>query len=232
MKRKVKRFNGGSGSSVNYEPLSDEDKQLLDVTLKEMRGDVGQGSEDEDSGTTAEFKRSPKLGGEKSETATPSSKKTSFSSAFAAARAKALRGGPKTFEWEGKTYGTALKGETSPKKASLKSKEISAEDSIEPVEYKSTPVKTSKQKIEEIKSETPLQNRQGGFHLLNAMDRIQRVGSEAMKESGRQARVDRIRRNVGSNLETYGMKKGGKVSSASSRADGIAQRGKTRGKLR
>lgn len=28
-----------------------------------------------------------------------------------------------------------------------------------------------------------------------------------------------------------GMKKGGKVSSASSRADGIAQRGKTRGKL-
>ena len=29
-----------------------------------------------------------------------------------------------------------------------------------------------------------------------------------------------------------GMKKGGKVSSASSRADGIAQRGKTRGKMR
>jgi flagellar hook protein FlgE len=28
-----------------------------------------------------------------------------------------------------------------------------------------------------------------------------------------------------------GMKKGGKVSSASSRADGIAQRGKTRGKI-
>jgi hypothetical protein len=28
-----------------------------------------------------------------------------------------------------------------------------------------------------------------------------------------------------------GMKKGGKVSSASSRADGIAQRGKTRGKM-
>ena len=31
--------------------------------------------------------------------------------------------------------------------------------------------------------------------------------------------------------ETRGMKKGGKVSSASSRADGIAQRGKTRGKM-
>lgn len=31
--------------------------------------------------------------------------------------------------------------------------------------------------------------------------------------------------------QTYGMKKGGKVSSASSRGDGIAQRGKTRGKV-
>jgi hypothetical protein len=33
-------------------------------------------------------------------------------------------------------------------------------------------------------------------------------------------------------MELEGMKRGGKVSSASSRADGIAQRGKTRGKLR
>ena len=32
--------------------------------------------------------------------------------------------------------------------------------------------------------------------------------------------------------ETRGMKKGGKVSSASSRADGIAQRGKTRGMMK
>lgn len=97
--------------------------------------------------------------------------------------------------------------------------------------YESTPVKTSKEKIEDIKSQTPLQNRQGGFHLINALNRIQGVGTEAMKESARQARVDRIRRNVGSNLETYGMKKGGKVSSASSRADGCAQRGKTKGRI-
>ncbi len=32
-------------------------------------------------------------------------------------------------------------------------------------------------------------------------------------------------------LGTFGMKKGGKVSSASSRADGIAQRGKTKGRI-
>ena len=34
------------------------------------------------------------------------------------------------------------------------------------------------------------------------------------------------------NQKKYGMKKGGKVSSASSRADGIAKRGKTRGMMK
>ena len=33
------------------------------------------------------------------------------------------------------------------------------------------------------------------------------------------------------NMKKYGMKKGGKVSSASSRADGIAQKGKTKGRM-
>ena len=40
-------------------------------------------------------------------------------------------------------------------------------------------------------------------------------------------REDRLKRDK----EMYGFAKGGKVSSASSRADGIAQRGKTRGKM-
>ena len=37
---------------------------------------------------------------------------------------------------------------------------------------------------------------------------------------------------LGAASQALGMKKGGKVSSASKRADGIAQRGKTRGKMR
>jgi len=43
----------------------------------------------------------------------------------------------------------------------------------------------------------------------------------------------RSRRSVfgGENKGVYGMKSGGSVSSASKRADGIAQRGKTRGKM-
>jgi hypothetical protein len=36
---------------------------------------------------------------------------------------------------------------------------------------------------------------------------------------------------VGAGLEKVGMKKGGKVSSASKRADGCCQRGKTKGKI-
>lgn len=34
------------------------------------------------------------------------------------------------------------------------------------------------------------------------------------------------------NMKQYGMKKGGKVNSASKRADGVAQRGKTRGMMK
>ena len=60
--------------------------------------------------TNEEFKRPIKSTADaKSETA-EAPKKTSFSSAFAAAR----RAGDKTFEWNGKKYGTAMKGETKP----------------------------------------------------------------------------------------------------------------------
>ena len=47
--------------------------------------------------------------------------------------------------------------------------------------------------------------------VSGALDRSQQVGTNAMKESARQARVDRLHRNVGTNQELYGMKKGGKV---------------------
>jgi len=56
-----------------------------------------------------------------------------------------------------------------------------------------------------MKPDTPYEGESGAKQLREARDEMQR--------------------------ETRGMKKGGKVSSASSRADGIAQRGKTRGKM-
>jgi hypothetical protein len=112
-------------------------------------------------------------------------------------------------------------------KAPKKATEIS----VEKPAPASKPAKTSKEEIDEIVKRTPLKNPSGGFDFMNALRRNQEVGGATMKESGRQARVDRLRRNVGTNQETYGMKKGGKVSSASGRGDGIAQRGKTKGRI-
>jgi hypothetical protein len=88
--------------------------------------------------------------------------------------------------------------------------------------------KTSKEEIADIVAKTQLKNPSGGLDLVNALRRNQEVGGATMKEFARQSRVDRLRRNVGTNQETYGMKKGGKVKSASARADGCAIRGKTR----
>jgi len=56
-----------------------------------------------------------------------------------------------------------------------------------------------------MKPDTPYEGERGAQKLREARDEMQR--------------------------ETRGMKKGGKVKSASSRADGIAQRGKTKGKI-
>ena len=53
------------------------------------------------------------------------------------------------------------------------------------------------------------------------------VDSEAMVEARKAAREAAAEER----REARGMKKGGKVSSASKRADGIAQRGKTRGRM-
>jgi hypothetical protein len=61
---------------------------------------------------------------------------------------------------------------------------------------------------------------------------IQAWGEEKNDPGARAAdRVVQNLRNAKENQKEYGMKKGGKVFSASTRADGIAQRGKTKGKI-
>ena len=66
------------------------------------------------------------------------------------------------------------------------------------------------------------------------------LGDSADSAEARKASLDKRMNMFSESLESKaaggsvggkGMKKGGKVSSASKRADGIAQRGKTRGKL-
>ncbi len=68
-------------------------------------------------------------------------------------------------------------------------------------------------------------------------DAKEKQKKQASEKSGMELEVENAKkdRRVKEEYEAYqkskGMKKGGKVSSASSRADGCAQRGKTRGKM-
>lgn len=163
------------------------------------------------------------------------SEPTSFKQAFAEAR----KAGDKNFTYEGKKYTTelktkapAVKDEDEASAEARMNKKGEAYTALKvPSAPASKPAKTSKDEIAEIVKRTPLQNPSGGLNIVNALRRNQEVGGATMKESARQSRVDRLRRNVGTNQEAYGMKKGGKVSSASSRGDGIAQRGKTKGRI-
>lgn len=58
---------------------------------------------------------------------------------------------------------------------------------------------------------------------MSSMSPDERRRTEILRES--------LRKKTGPDAAISGYKKGGKVKSASSRADGIAQRGKTRGKI-
>ena len=59
-----------------------------------------------------------------------------------------------------------------------------------------------------------------------------RLGKLSPEDARLLNNYDKSAEGVGARLKRdYGMKKGGKVSSASSRADGIAQRGKTKGRF-
>ena len=76
-----------------------------------------------------------------------------------------------------------------------------------------------------------IKNLMAGKRGMDAME----YGDEGLMAGSRQAGREAVMKEAASELqrESRGMKKGGKVkaSSASSRADGIAQRGKTRGRV-
>ena len=76
-----------------------------------------------------------------------------------------------------------------------------------------------------------------GLGLAGAAMTVSKKGAEgdaARKKAREAAEKNREESDKAAlkNQKEYGMKKGGKVSSASSRADGIAQRGKTRGMMK
>jgi hypothetical protein len=209
----------------------------------------------------------------KSETAA-APKKTSFNAAFAAAR----RAGDKTFEWEGKKYGTAMKGETKPSApqgktnttgvdagiAAAKDQEerrkqirnintsprlddiLAVRNMSNQVGYKAQQ-KNKSESQEEQKRVADLQSTSAGRALTNIQapritKRMQDNQAYADATKKEFQKRDSMAQSAyeGQGYDYDAMKKGGRVKkmasggttkSASSRGDGIAQRGKTRGKM-
>lgn len=134
-------------------------------------------------------------------------KKQSFKDAFAAAR----KAGSKTFSWEGKKFTTELASE---KKAAPK-----AEPKVEP---KAEPKK-------ELKYQS-LQDRARSYAEERAKSGVGMYGSTKREKEERKALPLKSTKSE-SGYTGMGSMKFAKGGSASSRADGIAMRGKTRGKL-
>ena len=180
-------------------------------------------------------------------------KKQSFRDAFAAARKKALAGGPDTFKWMGKSYGTQLAGEKPKAKPAAETK------ATDPFSAK-TPMKNIARNIDTSNSPmTDTQIRKFMSDNDKAADRslddtqirkyVQGLNADAdrslaamkAKKDKKEAEEKRLASNIGKATtaslsdaasrvipRTPGMAKGGSVSK---RGDGCAVRGKTKGKM-
>ena len=159
---------------------------------------------------------------------------TSFKEAFASARSE----GKKTFEWNGEKYTTALKSEKkkpeserdlseSPRISDMKKvRDEAVKRSNEAEERKDIVYKQEQARLADLakRGVVPEKEMATSRSRLSAVNKTSdREGDEFMR------REMMLQRDAEARGE--GMKKGGKVSSASARADGIAQRGKTRGKI-
>jgi hypothetical protein len=147
---------------------------------------------------------------------------STFKEAFKEAREE----GKKTFEWNGKRYTTDV--------ASPKAKESDAPKS----ESKEEPAKEDKRSRGVAGALGAAAVGLGGAALLSGMKRSEEQRKEREVSKGKE---DRSMRSPVRNISTEeaawegeggrAYKKGGKVSSASSRGDGIAMRGKTKGRM-
>ena len=95
-------------------------------------------------------------------------------------------------------------------------------------------VKKLASKISDIGKNAPADNSSSGFRLVKDVAKAAEAVPSAKSASSEVGSL--YKRLTAADIEEekkskMGMKKGGKVSSASKRADGCAQRGKTRGKM-
>ena len=178
--------------------------------------DDSQVSDDTTSDTTADA--SPASAS--SSTSAASSTPASFSAAFKAARAS----GDKTFTYNGKSYTTEL--------ASAKKSPTPAGSSSAPSRVL-TPNRTGQPggSVRPRGTGTVMQQGQGADIYGGSIESIKNAfKKDPSRKSFFDANDERIA-NLKKGGATKKMASGGSTSSASSRADGIAQRGKTKGRM-
>jgi hypothetical protein len=93
--------------------------------------------------------------------------------------------------------------------------------------YEDTGAKIGSQGDFKMKPSVPVST--SGMGPKNTFLTKERMG---VKDTSTGSFMDRVREHLGNEFKSKKMASGGKVSSASSRGDGIAQRGKTRGRMR
>jgi hypothetical protein len=146
------------------------------------------------------------------ETSTPAAKKPSFKEAFASAR----KAGDKTFQFEGKKFTTEMAGEKKAAKVSDTGDETSR--------------LATRAKKPELKYQS-LQDRARGYEAERAKSGVGMYGSTKREREERTALPLKSTKSESgySGMGAMKFSKGG--STASRRADGIATKGKTRGKM-
>ena len=160
---------------------------------------------------------------------------SAFGKAFRAAR----EAGDKEFEFGGKKYNTKMKEETSaPSKTdatALAAKGQAGNEAMKKDEEASKPDFSNEGRGSKPKISTDYtpgkvpSSAQAAANREEAVDKVKSVAG-AVGDYFRNFKTPAERRSDEAK-QASGMKKGGSVSSASSRGDGIAQRGKTRGKM-
>jgi hypothetical protein len=236
MKRKVKRYNGEDESLVEV-PRRIKELQESDP---ELNPDVGERLRRASSGSA--IKPIDGEGGYTSSVKDVEEPQT-FKQAFASAR----RGGDKTFTWQGKKYTTELASDTKRKSAPDESAAETARLRRVPQASKEEMDRRSRMEREQaLETSSPetaliggpsLRAVHGAAKALAAKEGAKNLARRiepsfsAMKDiTPRAKQIGKEPLKIGREPLKLGMKKGGVVS-ASKRADGIAQRGKTRGRI-
>lgn len=141
----------------------------------------------------------------------PEAKKLTFKEAFASAR----KAGDKNFQWEGKKFTTEMAGE---KKAAIP---------------KAQPAAEAKEEKPKLRYQS-LADRARSYEEDRAKSGVGMYGTKKSepKEERKPLPLKSTKSESGNSfLGALGLKKGGSVSSASRRGDGIANKGKTKGRM-